>query len=229
MQDLRVDIVDLWRSTARLTSEKGGRSILFMSARAGEGTSSVAASFGALASTRSRRATWIVDLDLRRNVQYQLFKDRLFPQFGAPGRPLDASLGVDSIYSVVPQTASPKPQKLLGVHEIEGANLLVTRFRNEHLRKGQRVQLKTQPTWWKELRKIADWIVVDAPSLDRSSAGLVVASQMDAIVIVVEADRTKAEDLAELRSELEAHGGNVVGFVMNRMRSGARIMDRLTG
>lgn len=230
MHDLRDEITDLWRSTARLTSERGGRSILFMAARTGEGTSSITASYAALASARSRKPTWIVDLDLRRNTQFESFKRQTFRGLEKPGRALDASLNVEQIYAVIPKVAaSGSAQKLLAAHQIEGSNLIVTRFRNEHLRKGQRVQLRTQPKWWSKLGTSADWIVVDAPSLDRSNAGLVVASQMDAVVIVMQADRTKAEDITELRGEIEAHGGKVAGIVMNRIRKDASFFDRLAG
>ena len=193
----------------------------------------MAASFALVAASRVQRSAWLVDLDLRRNSAWRGFDEGFAEKVGRPGRPYDASLKTEPIYQVTPRPIAVegerKGDKLLTVHEIEGTHLLVTRFRNEQLRRGQRVQIRTQPAWWSALRKIADWIVVDAPSIERSPAGLAMASQMDGVVIVVEADSTSAEDVVGLRRELEAYGGHVVGIAMNRVRGDARFADRLSG
>ncbi len=227
MHDLRPDLSNLWRSTARLTSPTGGRAVMFVAARSGEGTTSVAASFAAMASARTPRAAWLVDLDLRRNAVFRGFEDGFGKGFGAPDRALDASLGEEPFYSITPKSgAQGAGSKLLSAHQIGGSRLLVTRFRNERLRQGQRVQIRTQPAWWKALRKISDWIVVDAPALDRSGAGLTVVSQLDGVVLVLSADQTTVDELSALRGEVEAHGGTVIGVVMNKTRADARLADR---
>ena len=74
MHDLRSDLDTLWRAAGRLTVAKGGRGIMFMSAHDGEGTSSVAASFSLMAAEKCRRATWLVDLDLHENPQFESFQ-----------------------------------------------------------------------------------------------------------------------------------------------------------
>ena len=123
----------------------------------------------------------------------------------------------------------PKTQRLLAVHQIEGSRLLVTRFRNEALKKGQRVQLRTRPEWWQQVRRAASTVIVDAPSLSRSQAGLAMASQMDGIFIVLQADSTGVDEVMALRDEIEAHGGVIAGVVMNRIGADARFADRLAG
>ncbi|MEL7231811.1 MAG: hypothetical protein AAGJ85_04810, partial [Pseudomonadota bacterium] len=60
-------------------------------------------------------------------------------------------------------------------------------------------------------------------------AALAAASQMDGVFIVVEADRTSAEDVVAARREIEAHGGEVRGLIMNRVGSDARFADRFAG
>ncbi|MEM1086202.1 MAG: hypothetical protein AAGH90_00615 [Pseudomonadota bacterium] len=227
MRDLRGDLGNVWRHASRLTSSQGGgRTVMFVSARDGEGTTSVAASIALMAARRAQKQAWLVDLDLRRNAAFKAFERGFAKHIGQPGRAFDASLRTEQIYSIVPRVATRGADKLLTAHEIPSTQLLVTRFRNEHLNKGQRVQIRTQPGWWSALRQIADWIVVDAPSLERSPAALAAASQMDGIFIIVEADRTSAEDVVAARREIEAHGGDVCGLVMNRVGSDARFADR---
>ena len=230
MRDLRFDLTNLWRAAARITSPEGGRALMFVSARSGEGSSSIATSFALMAASRSSRSTWLIDLDFRRNPLFKAFDEGFSKNVGRPGRAYDASLNVTPIYALSPPGPDrAEGSKLLTVHQIEGTRLLVTRFRNERLRQGQRVQLKTQPKWWSALRASTDWIIVDAPALERSAAGLAMASQMDGVVLVVRADKTSVEEVTAMRLEIEGHGGKVVGVVMNRVRADARLADRLSG
>ncbi|MEM8616740.1 MAG: hypothetical protein AAGF20_07375 [Pseudomonadota bacterium] len=227
MRDLRDNLGNVWRTASRLTSKSGGaRAVMFVSARDQEGTSSVAASFALLAARRVQKQAWLVDLDLRRNSVFKAFERGFAKHVGRPGRAFDASLRQKPIYSIVPSLAGGRDQKLLTAHEIDQTRLLVTRFRNEHLRQGQRVQIRTAPDWWAALRRVADWIIVDAPSLERSPASLAMASQVDGVILVVEADVTRAEDVVAARREIEAYGGEIVGVVMNQVGSDARFADR---
>lgn len=226
MLDLRNDLESLLRSLARLTSAHRARSVMFIAARGGEGTSSIAASVALMVADRAPRATWLVDLDLLRNGAFAGFDAGFARGLGRPGRALDASLQADQFYVVPGAEAEPSLRKLLTVHNIDGSRLLVTRFRGERLGEGRKVQLRTAQGWWDALKAMSDWIIVDAPALAQSNAGLVMASQMDGVVLVVQADVTSAEDLSALRLEIESHGGKVIGVVMNRLRADARVADR---
>lgn len=221
MLDLRQDLTGLWQAVARVTPRSGGRVVLFMSAREGEGTSSVAASLALMAAARAARMTWLVDLDLRENPLYTGFAKGVLKGVGRPGHPLDASLAAEQIYSVPGAEKSAAMSKLLTAHQIDGLRLLVTRFRNERLSPGQRVRLQAAPAWWEALRRSADWAIVDAPALSRSPAGLTYAPLVDGVVLVVQADGTGADELDDLRGAVEAAGGTVIGAVMNRLRSSA--------
>lgn len=234
MLDLRADLDNLWRASGRLTSAKGGKAVMFVAANAGAGTSSVAASFALMAAQRARRATWLVDLDLQDNPLINAFQDKFAHGVGAPGRAYDASLGAMPFFGVSApgqsqMRASLRQGKLLAAHQIEGSRLLVTRFRNEQLAYGQKVQISKQADWWKALRRSADWIVVDAPALEASEDGLHVAAHMDGVVIVVGADKTSTEAVTSLKDEIETAGGHVLGVVMNQVRKDALFADRLAG
>ena len=233
MKDLRDRMEPVCRAASRLTPESGARCIMFIAAREGEGTSSVAASVALLYAKRSSQPTWLIDLGLRQNTVFKGFQKGFAKKIGKPGRAFDGSLRTLPFYSVTPALTGPdevaKARKLLAVHQIQNSRLLVTRFRNEALQKGQRVQLRTRPEWWKQVRQAASTVIVDAPSLSRSPAGLAMASQMDGIFLVLEADSTGADEVMGLRDEIEAHGGKVTGVVMNRIGSDAHFADRLAG
>lgn len=207
---------------------------MFMAARSGEGATSMATSFALLAAARARRSAWLVDLDLRRNPVINGFRQGFARGVGDPGKAYDASLGTAQIFSLTPKMMTNAGRaiadpRLLMAHPIDETRLMVTRFRTKRLRPGQKVQLQTQPEWWDALRRATDWIIVDAPALERSAAGLVMAGQMDGVVLVVEADRTRREDILTLQSEIELHGGRIVGIALNRRRWDARLADRMSG
>ncbi len=228
MRDLREDLEPIWRTATRLPpTSQGGRVILFVSALSGEGTTSVATSFACLAARRAERNAWLVDLDLQNNPVFSGFEQRFARDIGRPGRAYDASLRQSPIYSVSPRNPQSKQDKLLTAHDVEGLPLLITRFRNERLQAGQHVTLISSPAWWTAVRKIADWVIVDAPALERSSAALDLAEQVDGIVLVVEADRTTTADVAAARRDLQMRGGKLLGVVMNQVSADARFFDKM--
>lgn len=234
MHDLRNDLDELWRASARLPAVKGAKSLMFMSPHEQAGTSSIAASFAIRAAERSKRTTWLVDLDLYNNSQFNGFQEGFAGDIGRPGRAYDASFGVLPFFDILqrdqaPARPTPRTGKLLAAHQIEGTRLLVTRFRNDRLAYGQRTRLSSRTEWWKTLRRSADWIIVDAPALEASTAGISMASAMDGVVLVVKSDETQLGDVKSLRREIEAAGGHVLGVIMNHLRADSLFADRLAG
>ncbi len=230
MRDLRVDLDNVWRLATRLNApDEGGRSIMFIAAHDGAGTSSLAASFALMAAEHAQKSAWLVELDVSRNIVFKAFEAGFGDEVGRPGRAYDASLRQTPFYTLSPSQSGSGEDKLLTVHQISGQKLLVTRFRNDRVAPGVRIRLRAAPGWWQALRKASDWAVVDAPALSRSSAGLAVASEQDGVVLVVEADRTLPREVVALREEIEAVGGKIIGVALNRVRTDARCLARMAG
>ncbi|MEO1188676.1 MAG: hypothetical protein AAFW60_06360 [Pseudomonadota bacterium] len=229
MRDLREDLEPVWRATARISAPaSGGRVIMFTSARVGEGVTSMAASFACIAARRADKPVWMVDLDFRRNPVFQGFQNGFARDVGRPGRAYDAALRQDPIYRITPRIDGARQSKLLTAHDVDGLALLVTRFRGDRLKSGQRVRTQQASDWWQALRGISSWAVIDAPALERSSAATTMAPVADGIILVVTADQTTAQEIDAARQELEAHNGRVLGVVMNRMRGDAQFADRFS-
>lgn len=227
MRDLREDLEPVWRAAARVSAPvPGGRVIMFTSARVGEGVTSMAASFACIAARRTDKPVWMVDLDFRRNPVFQGFQNGFARDVGRPGRAYDASLRQDPIYRITPRIDGARQGKLLTAHDVDGLSLLVTRFRGDRLKSGQKVRTQQAAGWWQALRGISSWAVIDAPALERSSAATTMAPVVDGIILVVTADQTTAQDIDAARQELEAHNGRVLGVVMNRIRGDAQFADR---
>lgn len=227
MLDLREDLDPVWRSAARVPSAPDqARVLMFTSARQGEGVTSVAASFACIAARRSDKPVWLVDLDLHENAAFHGFKSGFARDIGRPGRAFDASLKQPPIYRLTPQGEAARQEKLLAAHEIQDTSLLVTRFRNERLKAGQRISLQPSEGWWRALRHMASWVIIDAPSVDRSSAALTMTRFADATMCVVAADSTTPSEVDGVRQEIEAAQGQVLGAVLNGVKADARFASR---
>ena len=228
MKDLRADLRDLHRTLAQTSSSDAGRSVMFISARAGEGVSSVAASFALLAAEQARRAVWLVDLDLKRNNLFNAFAVGPFAQaFGGVGPPYSAALKTQPFFTVEPEDpATSEGLGLFTAHRVGDTRLMVTQFDASRVKPNQSVRIRTQPSYWQTVRSVTDWAVIDAPALELAGAGLAIASQVDRTVIVVRADDTAPAEVETLRREIEAHGGKVDGVVLNRQKGDARVADR---
>ena len=229
MKDLRADLRDLYRALAQTPATEGGRSVMFIAARAGEGTSSIAGSFALLAAEQSRRAVWLVDLDLKRNHLFNSFAVGPFAQaFGGVGPPYSAALRTQPFFTIEPD--DPDATSGLGLftaHRVGDTRLMVTQFDAARLKPGASIRIRTQPAYWSAVRAATDWAVVDAPALELAGAGLAITSQIDRTVIVVRADDTTPGDVDTLRREIEAHGGRVGGVVLSRQKGDARVADRV--
>ena len=227
MLDLREDLDLVWRSAARVPSVPDqARVLMFIAARHGEGVTSMAASFACIAARRSDKPVWLVDLDLHKNAAFDGFKTGFARDVGRPGRAFDASLKQTPIYRLTPHEDGARQEKLLAVHEVQDTSLLVTRFRNERLKAGQRVSLHPSEGWWRALRRMAGWVIIDAPSVDRSSATLTMTRFADATMIVVAADSTTPGEVEGVRQEIQAAQGHVLGAVLNGVKADARFASR---
>jgi Mrp family chromosome partitioning ATPase len=87
----------------------------------------------------------------------------------------------------------------------------------------------TASDFWRRIREPFDEVVIDCAAASRSPLGIAMAPLADAVVLVVEAGRTRAPVAEKLLRELRALNANVVGAVLNRRRYyvPARIYDRL--
>ena len=84
------------------------------------------------------------------------------------------------------------------------------------MRPGQTAQILCEPDYWDALRPHADYVVIDAPSADRSAAARATAPFMDANVLVVSAADRNVAGATALRDNITAAGGRCAGLVLTR-------------
>ncbi len=216
MADLLTEMAEL---ATRLGPRPGrlGRAVQFVGLRNGDGVSTLARAFACAVAETSRRGVWLVELDLAANAQYDVIDSD--PEiYGRLGAAVRGSPDGSTFYRLDPAQpeGAPPAAALLAAYGAQDRNLWVTRFIGEALRPGQTVQVVDAEPYWRQMRSRFDWIVVDAPAVERSDAALVTARRMDANILVLDASRGDIDADATLRDLVRKVGGPVTGAVLNR-------------
>ena len=224
MVDLTAEMAELW---AALGAPPRGRArtLEFIAARDGEGTSTVAREFAFHAARRQGRKVWLGDLDMMAQSQATAI-DRERARFGELGAAASATPDGSMFFTVQPPLKRPDGRawpdaRYISAHAVGASSMWVTRFRREALRERQGVHVTPTGDYWRALRRHADLIVVDAPAAARSQAGLTVAPNMDDVVMVVAADEGDAAAPVLLRDALADAGAHIAGLFVNRVQVAA--------
>ncbi len=64
-----------------------------------------------------------------------------------------------------------------------------------------------------------DFIVIDGPPVNSYADASVVATKVDGVILVVEADSTPVGEVEAAKRQIEKVGGRILGVVLNRQRS----------
>jgi capsular exopolysaccharide synthesis family protein len=178
--------------------ERPLRTLLVTSAAAGDGKSTTAANLAVVLAQAGQRVL-LVDADLRRPTQHQVF--------GLPNRSglttllLEEERPAASVclrtrvagLSVLPSGAlPPNPGELLG---------------------SARMRRRLA-----ELRELADVVVIDSPPTLPVSDPALLAGQADGTLLVVNAQRTRGQQAAQAVATLQQAGATLMGAVLNRAK-----------
>ena len=176
---------------------KPNRILTFISARSGEGTSTVAQDFVAALATETQQKILLLDAG-------QLYAER----FMAHG--IDPTLGmVDALALNMQHTQA--------VHPV-GGGVFMARWVGRAENHSLAGKLARDASFWQSMRTLFNTIVIDAPSLESSFDGVAFAARADAAVLVVEAESTRRQVVERLRDTLRDAGARLIGIVMNKRR-----------
>jgi Mrp family chromosome partitioning ATPase len=210
VSDLPGQMQNVWSALAERAGGRGA-AVMFVSARSLTGTSMVARAFAQLSAARAPRSAWLVDLDLFANGQMRA----LGAESAAWPGPYDMTFGQPPFWRATPRApdGSQGEGAIVG-WRVGASKLFVSAFRAEALSPGQTLQVAPAPDYWRTVAGIVDVSVVDAPALERSRAALALASDMDAVVLVVDGRAGDPADVMDMRDELLGRGATILGAVV---------------
>lgn len=198
-----------------------GRAIMFIGARRGEGVTSAART---AAESVGQGTVCAIDLDVRRNGLA-----RALTQSGPLGPKCDGAFGGVNFCAAHDGSGQrlTEADGAYAYHRVGGSDVYVGVYDGRALPKGARVLISPAPDYWDAARASGAFVVVDAPALQWSQAGLRIARHMDAVVLVVNSDPGAAPAALAAKAELVAAGANLIGLIYSKSSAPAAAMDKL--
>lgn len=167
----------------------GGSAVAFTSANPGEGVSFVARSFAEKIASQTGKRTVVVDAGWLKHL-------RVADLIELPNRP--SKSGLRNLW-LLPQQSNGSDHSSYPATPWHTDSDWISASINA-------------------LRTIFDYTLIDCPSLGSSFDAELLASEVDGVVIVVEADRTKREQISRARKTIELASGRVVAMALNKQR-----------
>ncbi len=186
----------------RELERKGGRVLMVSSVSENEGKSTVAANL-AMALVQEGRSVVLVDCDFRKPAQYKILglpkEDEKKYDLGTilkeRGTVRVLSMGMEKNLPVVFSTVTHKR--------------LLTREVTEALK-----------TTVEELKKLADYVILDTSPMGLVAESAQIAAMADASLLVVEQDVVEVRYLNDAIDQLNESGARVLGCVFNNVHTG---------
>jgi non-specific protein-tyrosine kinase len=180
-----------------MTIDQTTQSIMITSPNPGEGKSITAANLGVIMAQANLK-TVIVDADLRRPIMHKVFQvsnlDGVTDLMRAPEVNITNQLkdtGVENLWVITSGSLPPNPSEMIGSRRM--AELL------------------------ERLKETADIIIVDSPPTLPVTDAVVLSSQVDGVILVTQAKRTRRDATKQALERLEHVGARLLGGVLNNV------------
>ena len=174
------------------TQEYGGTAVVFTSANPGEGISHVVRSFAVELASHTGKRTLLVDA---RRLQQLRVADYMY----MPRSCVRTSL--PNLWTLPNDEAMDGPA--------DTSRLQVSAWQNDPEFGLDRVQA---------LSTSFDYTLIDCPSIKSSYEAALLAPMVDGVILVVEADRTKRDQIQRAQQTIEMANGKLLGLVLNKRR-----------
>jgi Mrp family chromosome partitioning ATPase len=184
----------LYRNFSALLSEG---IIQFVEARKDEGASTILREFGLFLAERVGKSVLLVDADsqLPQHHALGIHPKTSLQQIMCEGGTVDEAVSQVSRSRIY----------LSCLHERTGGK--------------SRTELATNHGGiWNTLRKAFDFVMIDSSPIGVSDEALSLCSSADAVILVVEAEKTRSRVVSHLKTRITQSGGNILGLVFNKQR-----------
>ncbi len=200
--NLQLLLAKLQNSTPKL---RGGAAIAFTSASEGEGVSHITQLFAVELARHSGRRTLIVSAE---RMQSLGIEDYLKMPWNCH------QTNIENVWMLPSKKKGRKSAK--DPDDDSSQDLPQRSFLVRVSKEGE--QIDTGLDSVDALRVAFDNILIDCRSLRSSSEAALLSSSVDGVAVVVEAGRTRREEILNAQRTIENAGGKFLGFVLNKRR-----------
>ena len=173
------------------------KAVVFSSAKAGEGTTTVLSNFAISLAAGGERVI-LVDGNLRNPALHNLFN--LDKMSGLS----DHLLGTSTLPDVMKKT--------------EMQNLFVITSGIPHTNPSSLFESKVLDSLIAEIKGQSDWILFDSPPINAFNDASALAAKMDGVIMVIEAENTRWEVAQSARERIASEKIQILGAVLNRRK-----------
>jgi capsular exopolysaccharide synthesis family protein len=173
------------------------KAVVFSSAKAGEGTTTVLRNFAITLASGGERVI-LVDGNLRNPALHNLFN--LDKMSGLS----DLLLGTKTLVDVMKKT------------DIQ--NLFVITSGIPHTSPSSLFESKVLDSVVGELKGQSDWVLFDSPPINIFNDATALATKMDGVIMVIEAENTRWEVAQSARERIASEKIQILGAVLNRRK-----------
>jgi protein-tyrosine kinase len=188
----------LLQNVAGLLPDSQRGIIQFVGSRKGEGTSTVLREFSLYLATKANKSILLVDADHTHLPQHQALG--IHPQISL-GRILNEGGSLQE-----------------AICPVESSRLFLCRLHEETGGNSRSGVMANNAEIWDKLRKDFDFILIDSSPMDVSDEAFTFCSSTDGVILVVEAEKTRATVVSNLKIRVAQSEGKVLGLVFNKQR-----------
>lgn len=195
--DLENEMIALFQNVESLLPDLDRKVIQFVSAREGEGTSTIVREFARVAAKKLGKLVFLLD-SAGRNPQKCLFL-HITPECGWE--------------EVTPHKNTAGQTAGRGDMDVEMCPPDLVSDNG-----GINFYSPTIADFWESLRERYDLVLIDSVPMSVSPDGIEISRSVDGVVMVVEAEKTRWQVVDHLKQKIENRGGNILGIVFNKRR-----------
>jgi Mrp family chromosome partitioning ATPase len=188
----------LYNSIQGMLPTSRGRIIEFIGPHSGTGASTLIREFAKVVAVKLKKSVLLLDADQHDPTQVRQFN---LTQNEGWDAVLDRRERIDSV-----------------LHPIEGSRLTVSQLLVKESSQPLLFESSQFKGMMNRLRETFDLILVDTPPAAEYAEGLVLASKVDGVVLVLAAEETRWQVVEDVHRRLQMMGGNVLGTLLNKQK-----------
>ncbi|MDH3347455.1 MAG: hypothetical protein OEM02_05045 [Desulfobulbaceae bacterium] len=188
----------LYQNIGHLLSNSSSKIVQFISARPQEGVPEILREFAKLCSLKHQKKVLIIDIKQGRDSQIAHFQ--LNGEIGWR-EAVDKEIDLNSI-----------------IQQVADTPLYVMTLLGKTFTRPLEPDSDELNSFLSYLRDEYEFILIDTPSSVASTETLILAEQVDGLVLVVEAGKTRWQVVDRIKQKVISQGGNILGVILNKRR-----------
>ena len=194
--EMEQEMINLYQVITAALPDTIHRSVLFIGSRSNEGTSTIARQLAKSVSLRMKKSVLLIDLDRSRpdlHVYTNINKQD----------DVKKNLKIED-----------SPEKALC--QVEDSSLYVMPLFQQTMMSPRTLETVKSGAFWEPLKERFDLLIVDSPPATLFPDGMGLVSQVDGVILVVEAEKTRWQVALTVKEKILKHNGNLLGTVFNK-------------